>query len=56
MGQRLVEEHGPERFGFAYVAVSVPIFENEEIAGVFSVITTNEKLDAMRPALRDSRS
>lgn len=47
-GQFLREEHGPQMFGFAYVATAQPIFDKGQVIGVLSAIISNEKIDDIR--------
>ena len=44
----LREEHGPERFGFAYIATAQPVFDNGHIIGVISAIILNNQVDQIR--------
>lgn len=42
------EERGPEVFGVAYIAVSVPILDGNELLGVLSALVSNNKLNMMK--------
>ena len=42
------EERGPEVFGIAYIAISVPIFDGTELIGVLSALISNNKLNTMK--------
>lgn len=42
------EERGAETFGVAYIAISVPIFEGNELLGVLSAIVSNNRMNTMK--------
>lgn len=44
----LREEHGPERFGFAYISTAQPVFDHGKVIGVVSVVMLNEQVDQIR--------
>ncbi|RLQ94343.1 methyl-accepting chemotaxis protein [Falsibacillus albus] len=47
-GQRQFEERGPELFGFPYISKAEPIYDNEELTGVISTISSMEKYEMLR--------
>lgn len=55
-GQYLREEHGPELFGFAYIATAQPIKDNGQVVGVVSAIISNEKIEGIRTLATDLSS
>lgn len=42
------EERGPEAFGVAYIAISAPIYEENEFVGVISALVSNHRLNTMK--------
>ncbi|WP_042473422.1 methyl-accepting chemotaxis protein [Bacillus ndiopicus] len=55
-GQYLREEHGPELFGFAYIATAQPIVDKGQVIGVISAVISNEKIDSIRTLATDLSS
>ncbi|MEK4230560.1 methyl-accepting chemotaxis protein [Solibacillus sp. FSL H8-0538] len=47
-GKFLREERGPELFGFAYIASSLPIYDEGKLVGVVTGVISNEKTNNMR--------
>ncbi|HZG17761.1 MAG TPA: methyl-accepting chemotaxis protein [Candidatus Bathyarchaeia archaeon] len=42
-----MEDRGPERFGFSYTSNAQPIFEEGQLVGIFTVVTSNDKADSL---------
>ena len=52
-GKFLREERSAERFGFPYIASSVPIFDNGKIIGVVTGVISNYRVSNMRLAAEE---
>lgn len=46
-GKKLHEYRGPEVFGISYTACATPIYDGDQVVGVFSVVMSNEKDDTL---------
>lgn len=44
----LREEHGPERFGFAYISTAQPVLDGGKVIGVVSAVISNTQVDSIR--------
>lgn len=48
LGKRLQEERDASLFGFSYVSTAVPLFEDGEVIGCVSALTSTEKYEALQ--------
>ena len=46
-GKKLHEHRGPEVFGMSYTSSATPIYDGDQVVGVFSVVMSNEKDDTL---------
>ncbi|MEE1132198.1 MAG: methyl-accepting chemotaxis protein [Caryophanon sp.] len=52
----LREEHGPELFGFAYIATAQPVVDGSKTIGVISAVISNDQVDQIRKVASDLSS